>query len=96
MARYKIIFDRKACIGSGACTSVCPENWELVEKNGEFKAKPKKTEISEEEYASNAEAAAICPVECIKIEKIKAKERMAEEEDFNNEEDESFDEDDDF
>ena len=90
MAKYKIIFDRKVCIGSGACTSVCPENWELVEKNGEFKAKPKKLEISDEEYTSNAEAAAICPVERIKIEKIKTKKRMADDEDF-----ESSDEDDD-
>lgn len=90
MAKYKITFDRKTCIGSGACTSVCPENWELVEKNGEFKAKPKKTEISEEEYASNAEAAAICPVECIKIEKIKAKKRMAEEDEEFSGEDEDL------
>jgi len=93
MAKYRILFDRKACIGSGACTSVCPENWELVEKNGEFKAKPKKLEISEEEYTSNAEAAAICPVECIKIEKIKGKKRVAdEEEEFGeDEEEEDFD-----
>lgn len=86
MAKYKILFDRKICIGSGACTSVCPENWELVEKNGEFKARPKKLEISEEEYASNAEAAAICPVDCITIEKIKSRKRMVNE-------DEEFDDD---
>ncbi len=92
MAKYKIIFDRKACIGSGACTSVCPENWELVEKNGEFKAKPKKIEISEEEYVSNSEAAAICPVECIQIEKIKTKKRMVEEE-YPSEDEELEDED---
>ena len=93
MAKYKITFDRKACIGSGACTSVCPENWELVEKNGEFKAKPKKLEISEEEYTSNAEAAAICPVECITIEKIKTKKKIIDE-DFDagdDEEEEDFD-----
>lgn len=91
MAKYKITFDRKTCIGSGACTSVCPENWELVEKNGEFKARPKKLEISEEEYTSNAEAAAICPVECITIEKIKSKKKILEE-DFNEEEEpEDFD-----
>ncbi|MDP3728394.1 MAG: ferredoxin [bacterium] len=92
MTKYKIIFDRKVCIGSGACTSVCPENWELVEKNGEFKAKPKKLEISEEEYTSNAEAAAICPVECIQIEKIKTKKRMIDE-DHSDADDEEDDED---
>ena len=73
MAKYRILFDKGTCIGSGACTSVCPENWELVEKNGEFKARPKKTEISEDEYPSNAEAAAICPVDAIRIEKVKGK-----------------------
>jgi len=93
MARYKISFDRKVCIGSGACTSVCPENWELVEKNGEFKAKPKKLDISEEEYASNAEAAAICPVECIRIEKIKTKKRMADEEEYPTEDEDAEDDD---
>ncbi|HIH15552.1 MAG: ferredoxin [archaeon GW2011_AR17] len=93
MAKYKITFDRKACIGSGACTSVCPENWELVEKNGEFKAKPKKLEISEEEYTSNAEAAAICPVECITIEKIKTKKKIIDEgfDAGDDEEEEDFD-----
>ena len=91
MVKYKIIFDRKVCIGSGACTSVCPENWELVEKNGEFKAKPKKLEISEEEYTSNAEAAAICPVDCISIEKIKNKKRMLDEELDDDEEEEADD-----
>ena len=73
MARYTIVFDKKACIGSGACSSVCPENWELVESNGVFKAKPKKTEISEDELLSNEEAANICPVDAIKIEKAKGK-----------------------
>lgn len=80
MVKYRIIFDKNTCIGSGACTSVCPENWELVEKNGEFKAKPKKIEISEDEYPSNAEAAAICPVDAIRIEKIKGKKSSVEEE----------------
>lgn len=91
MAKYKIIFDKKACIGSGACTSVCPENWELVEKNGEFKARPKKLEISEEEYVSNSEAAAICPVECITIEKIKAKRKVMDDEGFGEDEEDDVD-----
>ena len=89
MAKYSIIFDRKVCIGSGACTSVCPENWELVEKNGEFKAKPKKLEISEEEYASNSEAAAICPVDCIKIEKIKTRKKTVDEDGLDDDDDDT-------
>lgn len=89
MSKYKIIYDRKLCIGCDACVSVCPENWELIEKNGDMKAKPKKLEISEEEYDSNIEAANICPVECIQIEKIKIKKRTApDDDDFGIEEEE--------
>jgi ferredoxin len=91
MAKYKIIYDRKACIGCDACVSVCPENWELVERNGEMKAKPKKLEISEEEYSSNSEAADNCPVECIKIEKIKTRKKQSEEDEEDFEDDEEID-----
>ncbi|MBS3162592.1 ferredoxin [Candidatus Woesearchaeota archaeon] len=79
MSHYHITHDRKACIGCGACASVCPENWEMIERNGEFKAKVKKQDINEDEYSSNSEAATICPVECIQIEKLKIKKRSAEE-----------------
>ena len=63
VAKIKIIFDKEACIGCGACTSVCPENWDM--KDG--KAKPKKTELKE--IGCNQEAADICPVQCIKVVK---------------------------
>ncbi len=81
MARYKITFNKKACIGCGACTSVCPENWELVENDGVFKAKPKRIEISEDQLMSNQEAENVCPVEAMKIEKTKGKSPVVEEED---------------
>lgn len=59
----KIIQDLDACIGCGACASVCPDNW--VMDGG--KSKPVKTEV--EEVGCNQEAADVCPVKCIKIEK---------------------------
>lgn len=94
MSKYKILYDKKTCIGCDACVSVCPENWELVERNGEMKAKLKKMEITEEEYDTNSEAANICPVECIKIEKIKIKKRTApDDDDFGIDEAEDSDED---
>ena len=92
MGKYKIIFDKKTCIGSGACASVCPENWELVEKNGVFKARPKKTEISEEELISNQEAADICPVEAIKIEKMKTRRGAVADDDDDSDDEEPLDE----
>ena len=60
----KIIHNKEECIGCGACTAVCPANWEMQNDN---KAYPKKTEISKDELKCNQEAAEVCPVNCIKI-----------------------------
>jgi len=63
MAEYTIEFDKEACIGCGACVSMCDSNWEMAD----MKAKPKKTTISEKELECNKQAEDICPVKCIKI-----------------------------
>ncbi len=65
--RYVIEHIRDQCIGCGACAAVCPKNWEMAEDG---LAKPKKTEISEEELPCNKEAAESCPVNCIHIYEI--------------------------
>ena len=62
---YKITQDRDACIGCGACVSVCPDNWEMKDDG---KASPIKTEV--EDVGCNQDAADICPVQCIKVEKV--------------------------
>lgn len=64
MAKFKIEQDRDACIGCGACTSVCPDNWEM---KGD-KSHPKETEV--DDVGCNQEAADVCPVQCIKIKKV--------------------------
>lgn len=64
MAKIKIIQDREACIGCGACVSVCPDNWEM---KGD-KSHPKKTELNDE--GCNQQAADVCPVQCITIKKV--------------------------
>ncbi len=58
----KIKFNKEACIGCGACTSVC-DNWVM---EGD-KAKPKRTTIPEKELKTNKEAEDVCPVNAIKI-----------------------------
>ncbi len=58
---FKIIFHEDKCIGCGACSAVCPDNWEL---NGD-KAHPKVTNL--EEKGCNADAQDICPTGAIEI-----------------------------
>lgn len=60
---YKIIHEIDKCVGCGACVAVCPNNWEYKGN----KVVPKNTKI--EEIGCNQEAANVCPVSCIKIEK---------------------------
>lgn len=64
MAKYKIEFNREACIGCGSCSSIC-DNWVVEERDKVMKAKPKKAEL--DEIACNKEAADNCPLQCIKI-----------------------------
>lgn len=60
---FKITVDKEACIGCGACTQC--DNFELSDDG---KAQAKETEVSEE--GCNKEAAELCPVDAIKIQKI--------------------------
>lgn len=58
----KIEQDHGACIGCGACASICPDNWEMGDDG---KAKPIKTSVPA--VGCNKEAADACPVQCIKV-----------------------------
>ena len=64
MTKYKIKVDEKACIGCGACASVCDEVFEMKEKNGAYKAVAKK---KESDLPCVKEAADVCPVQAIKL-----------------------------
>lgn len=59
----KIVQTHEECIGCGACVAVC-DNWEM---GSDGKAQAKKTDV--DEIGCNKEAADVCPVGCIKIEK---------------------------
>ena len=79
MAKYKIIYDREACIGALACAAVSPQFW-LVAADGKVDLKDatynegtKKWELiieSEKDFKLNKDAEGVCPVNVIKVEKI--------------------------
>ena len=60
---FKIEVDEEKCIGCGACAATC-NNFEM----NEGKAKAKKKEV--DKIGCNQEAADVCPVEAIKVNKI--------------------------
>lgn len=77
MTKYKVIFDREACIGAIACVSVNPKYWVMDDDGkanlkGAKKNKDGKWEliVDEEDLQINKDAAEVCPVLAIVIEKI--------------------------
>jgi len=79
MVKYKIEFDREACIGAAACVVSAPDFWKIVDdgkanllKGAKYNEATKKWElvVDEKDYVPNAEAERGCPVLAIKITKI--------------------------
>ena len=62
--KYKIEFDREACIGAAACCAVAPEQWVMREDGKPDLIYP---EIGDDKLKENIEAAEVCPVRVIKI-----------------------------
>jgi len=56
------------CIGCGACAAQC-DMFEMAEKDGSMKAKPKKDKVADKGCAQ--EAVDICPVSAIKLSPAK-------------------------
>lgn len=82
--KYRIVFDRKACIGAAACAAVAPEFW-VMKDDGKadligFTEKDGKQvlEITEDQMTSdgknvlqlNKDAAEVCPVQVIHVYEI--------------------------
>ena len=73
----KIIHELKKCIGCGSCVTLCPKYWKMGEEgrahllDADFDAEKEieTLEIEEEKIGCNREAADVCPVQCIHIEK---------------------------
>ncbi len=82
MAQYKIIYDRKNCIGASSCAILAEKFWTMDKKEDKADLMgAKKTgedtwelEIDELYLEQNKEAARNCPVAVIKIVDEKGKE----------------------
>lgn len=73
----RITHQRSKCIGCNYCVEVAPSRWYMNDTDGKsslIEAKEKKdifiAIITDDEYEENIEAAEICPVNIIKVEKI--------------------------
>lgn len=79
---YRIVFDRKNCIGAAACAAVAPEFWVMnedgkadlvgfkLDENGNQVLIVKESQLSpsgKNVLALNKEAAEVCPVQVIHI-----------------------------
>lgn len=71
----KIILERAKCIGCGSCSALCPSYFKLDDDGlavlkGAYNNKDEQVlEIQEHEVGCAKEAAEVCPVQIIKIEK---------------------------
>ena len=78
MTKYKIIYDREACIGALDCIAVSKKLWILkedykVDLNGAtFNEETQKWEliVDEKDFDIAKSSEEVCPVLAIKIEKI--------------------------
>ena len=82
--KYKIEYDREACIGIAACVAVDPENWVMVDDNKadlkdsrqDTKTKFFVKEIDESELKKWMDAAESCSVNVIHIVDLKTGKRI--------------------
>ena len=87
MVKYKIEFDREACIGAMACTAVAENFWPRADDGkvdltgATYNEETKKWEliIDEKDFQINQDAADSCPVEVIKIVKLEENEAANQE-----------------
>ncbi len=78
MVKYKVTFDREACIGALACLGMSPDYWidtqdgKVDLKGATFNKKTSRWEliIEEEKFLELQGSADVCPVKVIEVVKI--------------------------
>ena len=91
MAKYKIIFERKDCIGAATCTAAAPEFWKIEERtakglinlqgkadliDSDYSSDIQERIIDEKDLAMNLSAANSCPVHIIHIINLETGEKI--------------------
>ena len=75
--KYKVVYDREACIGAAACVAVAPEFWEMADDgmadliSSNKKGKVWELVVDEKDVELHREAAESCPVDAIKVVEVK-------------------------
>ena len=75
MAKFKVVYEKNACIGAGACAALLEERWKISDMDGKanllggVETKPGvfEYEFTEEELEKVLESAEACPVNVIHI-----------------------------
>ena len=74
---YKIIYNKKKCIGSGECEALAPEMWKVNNKGRAELAGSTETsenifelELTDGQVEAQKLVCGSCPVGCIKVEKV--------------------------
>jgi len=74
----RVFQQRIKCIGCGNCVEVAPNTWEMNKQDGKADLIGSNENkgfytllTTEDEYQNNIEAAKICPVKIIRVEKTK-------------------------
>ena len=75
IAKIRIIYDRKSCIGAGACAAMDPKRFEMANDGKANLIGGKNTDKEVWELDANDEeaihdAAESCPVDAIKLQKL--------------------------
>ncbi|MEM5829172.1 MAG: ferredoxin [Candidatus Aenigmatarchaeota archaeon] len=72
---YKIVHEKNACVGCGACVAACEKFWSLKEGKSSLKGAKKvglKFELEVDKLDCIKDAAEVCPVNCIHIIDLKS------------------------
>ena len=78
MTKFRIVLDREACIGCGACSNICPSYWRLDNDKAtiiggrRFSKEGREFEVLETEVLDcDKDVVAVCPTGAIRIEELR-------------------------